>query len=658
MSDVLIFAGTIEGRLAAEYLGRHQINTYVCVATEYGESLISDTSSLQISHDRLTMEQMCVLMQKEMPQLVIDATHPYAAEVTTNIREACKRTQLKYIRLLRSGYQVTDTDVIYADSVPDAIEKLKNTSGNILATTGSKEIAAYTALPDYKERVFARVLSLPKVTEQCAALGFEGRNLICMQGPFSLEMNAAMLRQYDCRYLVTKESGSTGGFMEKYEAAKQAGATLVLIGRPLAEEGLSLSECKKMLQKHFSLPVEQKISLVGIGMGTRDGMTVEALNTCKQADLIIGASRMTEWTAHKGQAIYNAYKAQEIADYIKEHPEYEKIAIVLSGDVGFYSGAKKLLELLPENTKILPGISSMIAFAAKLKMPWEDACVCSLHGRSVNLINKVKEHTKVFAIVGNETGIGEICSSLVSYGMDEVIVHIGERLGYEDERITSKTAKELAGCQTDALSVVMLQNEKAAKHIVTHGIPDTEFLRDKAPMTKEEIRDISLSKLRLKKDSLIYDVGAGTGSVSIEMARMASDGHVYAVEKKTEAVALLHKNKAKFAAENLTILEGLAPEALDELPNPTHAFIGGSSGNLHSIVAALLKKNPMVRIVINCITLETVMETLECIKAFSLQDVDIAAVSSAKSKEIGSYHMMMGQNPVYIISCEGGKACP
>ncbi|UWP59741.1 bifunctional cobalt-precorrin-7 (C(5))-methyltransferase/cobalt-precorrin-6B (C(15))-methyltransferase [Ruminococcus gauvreauii] len=656
MSEVLIFAGTLEGRTIAEFLSKYHIETYVCVATQYGESLLPKGGSLKISHERLDRDQMKALMERENPRVVIDATHPYAAEVTANIRLACEAAKKPYLRLLRSGHQVNDKDVVYVDSVADAVAYLQNTQGNVLATTGSKELAEYTKLADYRERVYARVLSLPEVAVSCAGLGFEGKHLICMQGPFSKELNIAMLRQLDCRYLVTKESGNTGGFLEKYEAARQTGATLVLIGRPLREEGMTLAQCRQHLRELFCIPVERRITLVGIGMGPVNNMTKEAYETCREAQLLIGARRMTQKIAEASQEVFHAYRPQEIADYIDAHPEFEKIAIALSGDVGFYSGAKKLLEVLPDGCELIPGVSSMIYFLAQLKKPWEDVTPCSMHGRSVNIVSMVKECPKVFAIVGDETGIGTLCTRLCGYGLGDVRVSVGERLAYPNEQIWTGTAEEFSGCKTDALSVVLIENEKAADHIVTHGIPDSEFLRDKAPMTKEEIRDISLSKLRLKKDSVIYDVGAGTGSVSVEMALKAACGHVYAIEKKPEAVALLHRNKEKFAVDHLEIIEGLAPHACEELPAPTHAFIGGSSGNLKEIMQQLLSKNPSVRMVINCITLETVAEALDAVKTLPVTDIDIASVSIGKSKSVGRYHMMMGQNPVYVISCEGGEA--
>ena len=172
-------------------------------------------------------------------------------------------------------------------------------------------------------------------------------------------------------------------------------------------------------------------------------------------------------------------------------------------------------------------------------------------------------------------------------------------------------------------------------------------------MTKEEVRTVSLSKLCLAEDSVCYDVGAGTGSVSIEMALRAWNGEVYAIEKKEDALGLLKENRQKFAVDNLKIIPGTAPEAMMELPVPSHAFIGGSSGNMNEIVKLLLEKNPEVRIVINCITLETVTEAMNAIRDFNLTDVDIVQLGVARSKTVGRYHMMMGENPIYIISCSG-----
>lgn len=653
MHKILVFAGTIEGRQIAEFLNDHGVDAWVCVATEYGESLLPRGDHLHISHDRLDRDEMERLIEEEGFTLVIDATHPYAAVVTENIKAACGAKGTEYLRLLRESEDWDERQVICVESVAEAAAFLAGTTGNILTATGSKELKEYTVIPEYEKRVFARVLSLPDVVKSCAQLGFTGKHLICMQGPFSVEMNVAMMRQFDIRYLVTKEAGKNGGFPEKVEAAREAGAKLVVIGRPTKEDGVSFAACKKLLAEKLGLKIKQQISLVGIGPGSREGQTVEARRCFEEADLIIGAKRMTESVAKPGQAVFAAYKPEMIRDYIYEHTEYEKVAVALSGDVGFYSGAKKLIEVLGEDVRIVPGISSMVAFMAKLKLPWEDVVPFSMHGKPLNLIGHIRRHPKVYAILGTSDGVRELCRKLVYYGMGEVKIAVGEKLSYDDEKITVATAAECTELTTDPLCVVYVENDSAKDGVVTHGMSDELFLRDKVPMTKEEVRTASVSKLHLTRDAVIYDVGAGTGSVSIEMALAVTDGHVYAVEKKDTAVALLHKNKQHFGVDNLTIVEGLAPEAMEDLPAPTHAFIGGSSGNLDEIVGLLLKKNPRVRIVINAITLETVQEALEVMKKYPVKDTEIVSMSVARSKSVGSYHMMMGQNPVYIFSFEG-----
>ena len=303
------------------------------------------------------------------------------------------------------------------------------------------------------------------------------------------------------------------------------------------------------------------------------------------------------------------------------------------------------------------GISSVVYFMSKIGLSWDDAKIVSAHGKTCNLISLLRTNRKVFAILGTGDGVRKLAEKLTFYGMGDVILHVGENLSYDNEKILAKPARELVSYEGDPLSVVCTYNPQAELELATHGIPDEEFIRGKAPMTKTEVRTVSLAKLRLPKDAICYDIGAGTGSVSVEMALRASEGGVYAIEKKEDALALLQENKKKFALDHMYIVPGTAPEALEELPVPTHAFIGGSSGNMKEIVELLLNKNPQVRIVINCITLETVGEALDCIRELEKQETyqcesEVVQLCASRSKNIGRYHMMMGENPIYIITVQ------
>lgn len=652
MYKAIVFAGTTEGYAICNFLAENGVSVYACAATEYGGSLLKENEFLHVSAGRLKTEDMEELFHKVAPEIVLDATHPYAAEVTKNIRKACENAGVRYQRVLRPEGDKSG-EAVYVESPEEAAEFLSGTEGNIFLTTGSKELAKFTVIPDYKERLFARVLSVPSVIQSCAELGIEGKHLIGMQGPFSAEINEAMLRQFQCSYLVTKDTGLAGGFPEKIEACQRCGATPVIIGRPLKEEGLSLPEARGFLAKFFNLKLSQKISLVGIGMGAEKTLTLEGKKAFDEAELLIGAKRMTEAVQKPGQSVLHEYRSEKIVEYIKAHPEYRTVAIALSGDVGFYSGAKKLVDLLEGNVEVICGISSVVYFMAKIGLSWDDAKIVSAHGRKCNLVSLIRHNPKMFSILGTEDGVASLARKLVYYGMGDVILYVGENLSYENEKIFHDKAENLTEYRGDALSVVTAYNENATPLSAVHGIRDEEFLRGKAPMTKEEVRTVSLSKLCLGEDSVCYDVGAGTGSVSIEMALRAWNGEVYAIEKKEDALGLLKENRQKFAVDNLKIIPGTAPEAMMELPVPTHAFIGGSSGNMNEIVKLLLEKNPEVRIVINCITLETVTEAMNAIRDFNLTDVDIVQLGAARSKTVGRYHMMMGENPIYIISCSG-----
>lgn len=691
MKSVMVFAGTIEGRMLTEYLCGRQIPVTACVATEYGETLLRENAYLRVHTGRMDREQMKELIRREGTGLVVDATHPYAAVVSENVSLACADTGAVYLRLIRESGNVTPESgqIVEVASVEEAAAYLAGTEGNILATTGSKELARYTVIPDYEKRVFARVLSTGEVALACEKLGFRGKNLICMQGPFSEELNTAMLRQFDCKYLVTKETGKAGGFEEKIRAAGKAGAKVVLVGRPAEQKGYAYEEVIRILEKQLGETKQEiesshgprradgdpkpepaaeerpdgkpskkrTVTLVGIGMGTARGMTVEAAEAVREADLLIGAGRMLQAAEGWNKPTYQEYDAQRIADYIQAHPEYTKAAVLLSGDIGFYSGAKKLYEALTDvgcQVVSICGVSSVVYFCARLRIPWEDVCLRSAHGRKANLVGAVKTHEKTFTILSGADSVGKLCGELQEYGLSQVRVHIGERLGYAEEKITSGTPGELEHGTYDGLCVALIEHPA-----YFGGIPacveDEAFLRGKAPMTKSEIRSLSVAKLRLSRDAVVYDVGAGTGSVSVEMALMAADGEVYAVERKEEACSLIEKNKRHFGTPNIRVIQGLAPEALEALPVPTHAFIGGSAGNLKEIMECLLCKNPGIRMVINTVTLETIGEVTECLKTLPVIEEEILSVSVAKAKGLGQYHLMMGQNPVYIVTCRGGR---
>ena len=231
-SPVWIAGGTTEGRKLAHYADRCHIRAYVSVATEYGASLVPDSPFVTVVTGRMDEGEMESFLREQAIAQVIDATHPYATAVTANIRQACRAVGVPYRRIQRrSGSYAEQADCIAVHFVDEAVEVLSHTTGPVFLTTGSKDLDSFTQLPDYAQRLYARILPVRPSLDRVLGLGYLPAHIICMQGPFTTELNAAMFRQTGARYVVTKNSGRTGGFQEKLEAARQTGAKVIVIER-------------------------------------------------------------------------------------------------------------------------------------------------------------------------------------------------------------------------------------------------------------------------------------------------------------------------------------------------------------------------------------------------------------------------------------------
>lgn len=654
MNNILLFAGTTEGRQLAEALKDQPVHLTVSVATQYGETLIAPAENITVLHGRKNVAEIEALIQDTQTQLLIDATHPYAAEITKTLKTAAEKTGIEYLRVLRASEQADGC--VFVGDTDAAIAYLNGTQGNVLLTVGSKELSRYTAVKDFETRLFARILPVKESTDAAFALGFSGKHLICMQGPFSEELNEATIRAIDAKILVTKDTGASGGFAEKIRAAKNCGATPVVIRRPDEETGVSAAECLALLSKRFGIRRKKQITVIGIGTDGDRTLTREAARACEQAELIVGAKRVTDALSRFHKPVELAIAPKEI-EAILRSTDVNRIVVAMSGDTGFFSGAKKLLPRIADlKPLVLPGISSVSYLAARLGVPYHDAALVSAHGRAINLPAKVRMHARTFVLVGGERGVRDQLLLLCENGLGNVQVAVGTDLGSETEAIERGTAEELAGKPFSPLAILCIENPDADAAIVTYGRNDGDFLRTEVPMTKSEVRAVTLSKLKLTKTAVCWDVGAGTGSVSIEMAEAAEDGQVFAIERNADACALIERNKRHLGVLNVTVVEGSAPEALFDLPAPTHVFIGGSGGNLSEILETALSKNPAVRIVLNTVTAETFAEATAAIKALQLKNEEIVELNVSRSRKVGAYHMMTAQNPVCIISCEGDGA--
>ena len=694
MKKVLVFAGTTEGRELAELLADSNIKCSVCVATDYALELMND-KRLDVHCGRLTEEEMEVLMRDGKFDVVVDATHPYAQIVSQNVRQAADMESISLIRLRRSTESAEEGFVSFKTH-EECSAWLSFQTGNILLTTGSKDLGSYAKNETIKNHLFVRVLPGEESIRLCTANGITGRQIIAMQGPFSAQMNECILREYSIDWMVTKISGHAGGFEEKVEAAKKAGVGVCAILPPLEnvcqteipgdERKSSMYICENvydtakklelLLKEDILSKRSRKIILSGIGMGNTDGITREAYHAFEEAEVIFGAERMLENLPGKGIKV-PYYRADDIISYLIEHPQYTKVAAAFSGDSSFYSGAqsmKKALEeanekgILKSETTILPGISSVSALAARLGVSWNDAVLASIHGRRTNVVNLVRKNTKVFLLLSGKNDFEMLVNKFREAGINHVKISAGYRLSYPEEKLFTFYLDEFETKLFDlpeGVYTCLIENEDCEEQILTPGIDDEIFSRTKVPMTKNEVRVLSISRLELTKNAVVYDVGSGTGSVSIECARLSPDIFVFAIEQKEEAANLTKENAVRFGlSDQIVVINKKAPEGFEELPTPTHVFIGGSSGALSDILSAIQKKlivkentkgktdkaSKGVRVVINAVSLETIAQITKLIQTYPVKHVQLTQIQASRAHKLGSYNLMQAQNPVLIAS--------
>ncbi len=404
-----------------------------------------------------------------------------------------------------------------------------------------------------------------------------------------------------------------------------------------------------------------RVDIVGAGPAGREHLTLGGLQALEQAEVVIGARRVLEGL-DLGDGVEQVALAQtqQVAAFLvrRQAQGCARAAVAVSGDVGLYSLAAPLRAQLEGMDGVEvhehPGVSSLQLLCARLHMPWQDACVLSAHGRACDVAGAARSHALTFALTGGATRAQDVCASLAGQGLGELAVHVGENLGMPQERLVSGTAQRVASETFGDLACILIENPApVARPWQAPGLRDADFERGEAPMTKEEVRQAAVCKLRLRADSLVWDVGAGTGSVSVECALAAHAGRVFAIEDKPDRAELIARNAERLGARNVCCVLGTAPEALAGLPAPTHAFIGGTQGALADIVGAVLAANPAARLVIAAVCVETLSQALECCRTYALEDVEVVQLSVARARKAGQLHLMAANNPVWLVSAQG-----
>lgn len=409
----------------------------------------------------------------------------------------------------------------------------------------------------------------------------------------------------------------------------------------------------------------RKVTIIGAGPGNPDLLSRSALDAIGIADVVIGAHRALAGIDVPPDVVRcELVKTADIVAALTDAASWQRAVVVMTGDVGLFSGARRLVEALSGDVRVdvrvIPGISSASYLAARLARPWQDWRFVSAHGVACDIVAEAERAGELFLATSGGEDPSRLSGELVQAGFGDARVTVAERLSYPDERITCATASEIAGQTFDDLNVMLIEFAGCAGSpagsrwpYASSGIPDELFIRGDVPMTKQEVRAVALAKLRLTATDTVWDVGAGTGSVSIEAALVARAGSVWAVERNAAGVRLIRENADAFGCGNVHAVPGAAPEALAKLPVPDAVFVGGSAGELPSIVETALEKNSQVRLCVPCVTVETLTEACALLSGSRFKGFEACQVSAVRATAVGSHHLMKAQNPVFLVSARG-----
>ncbi len=402
---------------------------------------------------------------------------------------------------------------------------------------------------------------------------------------------------------------------------------------------------------------QQKIYLVGAGITGWEGFTSKALEIIGKADVMIGHQRhldiFPDFTGEK--RVLGALS--ELMDFLKASDQ--RVVVLASGDPNFFGVSRFLLRNLPKDSvEIFPNVTSMQYAFARIKEPWDDGIFVSVHGRGMHpAIDKIIASEKACVLTDKVNTPSAIASELIDRGAEGYEAWLCEDLGMPTEKFTKTTVRGLLEISASELNILILIRTYEA-NLVQYpliGIDDDEFHTSKKLITKQEVRAVTLAKLQLQDDLVLWDIGAGSCSVSIEASNLMPNGRIFAVERNQQCIGFITENLKKFCARNIKLIEAFAPDGLDDLPDPDRVFIGGAGGKLDEIIDMIsLRLKPEGVVVINAVTLDTLTRAVEFLEDHGFT-IEATCVNIAKTRNLTEYKMFEAQNPVYVISARKGN---
>lgn len=399
--------------------------------------------------------------------------------------------------------------------------------------------------------------------------------------------------------------------------------------------------------------MKKPIRIIGLGVGDSQALSTEANVAIQNADVLVGGRRLlAAFETHPAQIFPIGRNLDEIIARLRSR-ENEDIVVLASGDPGFHGIAGTLLKHFPSDViRIVPNVSSLQAAFARASLPWSDAVFTSAHAHALSeIVGWAKRVPKLGILTDPDNTPALIADHLLRAGVPDCRAIVAENLGTPDASLTDTRLRALSDKSFAPLNVLLLIQDDGWRPVSQFSPrPESAYSHRRGLITKADVRSLSLARLSLSETDTVWDVGAGSGAVSIEMAEIAWRGRVYAVEHDAENLGHIRENIRRFGVLNIEVIEGTAPEALHELPPPEAVFIGGTGGKMSDILKHIQSKaHPGCRLVINLATIENLNQAIETMKSLGWSP-EVAQVSISHSQEIAGHTRLAPINPVFIVT--------
>ncbi|MCL5985243.1 MAG: precorrin-6y C5,15-methyltransferase (decarboxylating) subunit CbiE [Actinobacteria bacterium] len=398
-----------------------------------------------------------------------------------------------------------------------------------------------------------------------------------------------------------------------------------------------------------------RVSVVGVGANGAESLFPQALKIVNEAEIVFGGERilnMFPWL--NAQKVVIGNNLSEVVGLIRNNLGYKQMVVLAAGDPNFYGVAKTLIAGLGKDVvEVTPNVSAMQLAFARIKESWDDAVLTSVHGRPIaDIVEIVSSHHKIGIFTDDNNSPAEIARVLQEQGVENCQAYVCQDMGTTNESIISTDMYSLKEQEFSPLNtLILIRGPSVANHLSRLGISDQSFYQwQEGLITKMEVRAISLAKMRLTEKSIVWDIGAGSGAMTIEASLLADKGTIFAIEKNPDRAVIIRNNIRKFGRKNIRVIETMAPEGLGNLPDPDAIFVGGSGGRIAEILSKVSSSlKPCGRIVINIVTLENLHLAVEELRSNGFV-FEIVLVNVARSKEISDLTRLEAMNPVFVLT--------